>query len=262
MIPRAYITEWRTLAPWKTNEQVEQDLILSRILVEIFSDAFLCEHLAFRGGTALHKLYLAPAIRYSEDIDLIQKTATPIGPIFDRIKERLEFLGMPSRKRTQRDSALIYRFDSEIPPVSTNKIKIEINCREHFSVYGFQPYPFRVKSQWFQGKVDLPTFTLEELLGSKMRALYQRRKGRDLLDLWAAITQKSVNLDKVVHAFQQFMQFDDLSVSRADYEKNLMDKMQNKYFIGDTENLLREGIQYDPHTAFGVVMETLTSRLD
>jgi Nucleotidyl transferase AbiEii toxin, Type IV TA system len=37
----------------------------------IFADALLREHLAMRGGTVLHKAHLAPAARYSEDIDLV-----------------------------------------------------------------------------------------------------------------------------------------------------------------------------------------------
>ncbi len=60
MIPRRYIEEWKEVAPWPDNSQVEQDLVISRALVAIFSDPFLKEHLAFRGGTALHKLYLEP----------------------------------------------------------------------------------------------------------------------------------------------------------------------------------------------------------
>lgn len=61
MIPRPYIAKWQQHAPWKDFSQVEQDLIISRTLVEIFSDDFLRENLAFRGGTALHKLFLKPA---------------------------------------------------------------------------------------------------------------------------------------------------------------------------------------------------------
>lgn len=69
MIPRRYILEWKEFAPWPDDAQVEQDLVIERALVEIFSDEFLSEHLAFRGGTALHKLFLKPQVRYSEDID-------------------------------------------------------------------------------------------------------------------------------------------------------------------------------------------------
>lgn len=78
MIPKSYITEWRNFVPWQTNEQVEQDLVICRALIEIFSDDFLRERLAFRGGTALHKLYLEPQPRYSEDIDLVQISSEPI----------------------------------------------------------------------------------------------------------------------------------------------------------------------------------------
>jgi len=78
MIPISYITEWSEKAPWVENKFVEQDLIICRALVAIYSDEFLAEHLAFRGGTALGKLYLTPQPRYSEDIDLVQVSAEPI----------------------------------------------------------------------------------------------------------------------------------------------------------------------------------------
>jgi len=87
MIPRAYITEWTQYAPWKSNERVEQDLVICRALVDLFSDEFLSSELAFRGGTALHKLYLSPQHRYSEDIDLVQINEGPIGPILNKVRE-------------------------------------------------------------------------------------------------------------------------------------------------------------------------------
>jgi len=65
MIPQRYIEEWKISAPWPNDAQVEQDLIIARALVEIFSDDMLRESLAFRGGTALHKLYVQPQARYS-----------------------------------------------------------------------------------------------------------------------------------------------------------------------------------------------------
>ena len=80
MIPRDFITEWRQHASWTEDSQVEQDLIICRALVEIFSVDATARTLAFRGGTALHKLHLPPAARYSEDIDLVQMAAGPIGP--------------------------------------------------------------------------------------------------------------------------------------------------------------------------------------
>lgn len=90
MIPRAHITAWRASAPWPQDEQVEQDLVLSRALTAIFSRQSLQEALAFRGGTALHKLRFDPPGRYSEDLDLVQVEAGPIGPVLAELREALD----------------------------------------------------------------------------------------------------------------------------------------------------------------------------
>ncbi len=93
MIPKAYIDAWRAKAPWQQDAQVEQDLVISRAIVEIFSNDYLSEHLAFRGGTALHKLFLSPQVRYSEDIDLVQLKPGPVKPMLEAIRDQLLFLG-------------------------------------------------------------------------------------------------------------------------------------------------------------------------
>ncbi|MGB3976564.1 MAG: hypothetical protein WBM02_08675 [bacterium] len=59
MIPIDFITEWRQVAPWPSNEQVEQDLIISRAIVEIFNQEQLSKRLAWRGGTALAEFLLS-----------------------------------------------------------------------------------------------------------------------------------------------------------------------------------------------------------
>jgi len=78
MIPRPSIAKWKANAPWNSFAQVEQDLVICRILVELFSDDLIRNNLAFRGGTALNKLYLTDSPRYSEDIDLVQINDGPI----------------------------------------------------------------------------------------------------------------------------------------------------------------------------------------
>ena len=117
MIPQAYITEWSNYVPWQTNEQVEQDLVICRALVEIFSDDFLASSLAFRGGTTLHKLYLRPQPRYSEDIDLVQIRPEPIKETILRLQERLSFMGTSSVVDPRKNNNTIkFRFESEFPP--------------------------------------------------------------------------------------------------------------------------------------------------
>ena len=138
MIPQADIVAWRSVAPWASDAQVEQDLIISRVLVEIFSHPVLRDQVIFRGGTALHKLYLHPASRYSEDIDLVQKSAEPIGKTIGLFRSVLEsWLGTPRREQGKDNVTLTYRGESEIPPVVPLRVKIEINTREHFAEYGY-----------------------------------------------------------------------------------------------------------------------------
>lgn len=180
MIPRAHITAWRAHAPWSTDAQVEQDLIISRAIVEVFSDPVLSGGVAFRGGTALHKLYLTPSTRYSEDIDLVQVEGGPIGDIMKALRQRLDpWLGAPKRKQSEGRMTMIYRFDSETPPITPLRLKVEVNTREHFSFFGFARKHFAIDSPWFQGSAELLTYELEELLATKLRALYQPSYDRD-----------------------------------------------------------------------------------
>ncbi len=143
MIPRAFITEWTATAPWKSMDQVEQALVICRSLVELFSDDFLAENLAFRGGTAIHKLYLKPQARYSVDIDLVQTIAGPFGPVADKIQERLSFLGTPRKNQKENNFTLVYRFEAEFQPFRQMKLKVETNCREHDSVLGYKKFPLK-----------------------------------------------------------------------------------------------------------------------
>lgn len=207
MIPRPFIAKWQQHAPWREFAQVEQDLIISRALVEIFSDDFLRENLAFRGGTALHKLYLSPAARYSEDIDLVQIKPGPIKPIMERIGEIISFF---EEKRTTQvrghGAKASYRFTSEYEEIRM-RLKIEINCKEHFNILGWIDFPFEVDNEWFTGKAKIRTYNINELLGTKLRALYQRCKGRDLFDLDYSRQNIDLDFDQIIYCFKEYTSF-------------------------------------------------------
>ena len=72
----------------------------------------------------------------------------------------------------------MYRFESEDTPPLKMRLKIEVNTREHFTELGLASVPFEVDSPWFRGSAEVHTFALDELLGTKLRALYQRKKGQ------------------------------------------------------------------------------------
>ena len=165
MIPQLHITQWSSYVPWQSNEQVEQDLVICRALVEIFKDDFLSKKLAFRGGTALHKLYILPQARYSEDIDLVQIEAVAFGEILDRLREVLKFIDGKINVHTGDPMiTMSYKFQSEIPPINPLKLKIETNCREHLVVMGWEKKQFVVNSDWYKGECNITTYKIEELL--------------------------------------------------------------------------------------------------
>lgn len=262
MIPLDFITEWRAEAPWSMASQVEQDLILSRAIVELFAAPRISEELAFRGGTALYKLYISPPARYSEDIDLVQVAPGPIGSLLDDLRGVLDpWLGTPKRVAHEGRVILVYRTMAEgLPPVPL-RVKIEINSREHFAVFGYYRRRLELKSRWFAGSADVMTFELDELLGTKLRALYQRSKGRDLFDLFTASRRTSVDWARVVACFTRYIEHEGARISRAEFEKNVHEKLADATFLGDVEPLIADGTTWDADAAARFAMDVLAPLL-
>lgn len=260
MIPKAYITKWSQTSPWLSNYQVEQDLIIERALVQIFSHKELSEQLAFRGGTALHKLYLKPQARYSEDIDLVQVKAGNIGKTLTIIREHLSFLGQAKYESSEHNNTLFYKFNSEFEGIKL-KLKIEINTREHFSILGYKNVNHNLNSDYFSGNSSIRTFSIEELLGTKLRAMYQRNKGRDLFDLWYANERKELDISRIIQTFHSYLEKDRLKVSAKEYILNMEKKIVDKNFTGDTDGLIRAGVNYNPIHAWDIIMQNIISKI-
>lgn len=161
----------------------------------------------------------------------------------------------------RRGTRLTYRFQSEIEPIVPLRLKIEIDTREHDSVMGFIEASFRVDSGWFTGSTTIPTYSIDELMGTKLRALYQRRKGRDLFDLWLVIEHDLIEPEAVVRCFLAHLASQGLRVSRAEFEENLYAKTADRRFLSDVAPLLRDEQCFDPDHAFVVVKEELIARI-
>jgi len=262
MIPQPAIKQWQEAFPWQKDYQIEQDLIICRAVCALFNDEYIAEHLAFRGGTSFNKLYLHPQPRYSEDIDLVQIKAEPIKETIDRIREVLSFLGEPKIKQKAHNNTLIFRFNSEIPPIIPIRLKVEINTREHFNVLGLIKQDFSVDNHWFSGSCKATTYYLEELLGTKMRALYQRRKGRDLFDLWKALSTQNLDTENIIRCYREYIGFVvDNPPTQKEYLLNMEQKIEDEEFLGDTEMLLCPNENYNPLEAWSLVRSQLIEKL-
>ena len=259
MIPEVFIESWRSTVPWQMPEQIEQDLVISRALIDLFNDPHVKDALAFRGGTALNKLFMQPPARYSEDIDFVQKNALPIGQTMDAIRAVLKsWLGDPKTKITQRSAKLIYKYESanKMPA----KLKIEINITEHFHVLPFKVIPFSMESAWFKGSADIITYEIDELMATKLRALYQRRKGRDLFDMWYVTDHKLINLNRVFEIFYQYCVYSNVKITGEDFLKNLELKKDHRDFHGDMSVLLPSKLHWSFQEAYQFVVDNIISK--
>ena len=123
---------------------------------------------------------------------------------------------------------------------------MEINTREQFSVLGLVQRENALGSPWFSGTTDVVTYAPEELLGTKLRALYQRKKGRDLFDMATALRRlPALEATRVVDCFARYLAHTGKRVSRAEYEANLAAKIDDPAFTEDILPLLARGLAYD-----------------
>jgi len=238
-IPGSVNIAWSNVVPWAELRQVEQDLIISRAILDLFSDPFLRHELRFRGGTALNRLHFPVPVRYSEDIDLVRTSAGPIGPVLDRVRQCLEpWLGHANFAQSPVAPKLRFRTQAE-DATAPIRLKVEINAAEIEAYDVQQVIPFRVENPWFTRNADIPTFSREEILATKLRALLQRDRGRDLFDLAHSLDVfHGLNAVNVVRFFGQYLERSGLRISRAEAEQRMFAKLNDPGLLADVRPLL------------------------
>ncbi|GAB3261366.1 nucleotidyl transferase AbiEii/AbiGii toxin family protein [Nocardioides dilutus] len=238
MIPRAVVQAWASEKPWSTLVQVEQDLVLARLIVEISEHPVLGEELVFRGGTCLHQLVMDRPRRYSEDLDYVRSTHSGIGSILDSVRDVAAHVGLDvAGTKIGEHPKVFLRAASETEPTASLKIKVEINTHETSPALPILARPFEVGTEWFSGHAEVRTFASPELIATKIRALYQRKKGRDLFDMWLALTELGIAGDDIVGAFSPYRP---AGIAAALSEANLRAKLSDDAFRNDLNALVAE----------------------
>ena len=261
MIARQYILDWKERFPWAFMQQVEQDLLISRAVVAIYSDPFLAPRLAWRGGTALYKLHLKPQARYSEDIDLVLVNPEPMGPILDRLREVLSFVPDMQAKGKRYSHVLRLRFTSEVEQLPC-RIKVEINCNEHFTELGFEKVPFAVESPWFSGSCEVMAYRFEEMLGTKFNAVFGRKKTRDLFDMDYVFRRANPDVDMILRCWRRYKsELGEKLPSWREYVLNVEAKLAEEDYRRGMDALLRPGIDFNIDSAWSNVRNRIVDRL-
>lgn len=260
MIPSAAITEWSRRAPWATRAQIEQDLILSRLIVEIAADPLLGSEFALRGGTCFHKLCLPKPGRYSEDLDYVRVTRSGIAPYMDSLRAIAGTVGLEEVDYAVKEGnvQMFFRTEPTDGP-GRIRIKLETNVREVESFHARVRVLHRVESPWWEGAADVLTYPKEELMGTKLRALYQRNKGRDLFDLWLALTSLDIDDELVIAAHVRYI--GEHGFSYPQLAINLSAKLNDGAFRHDLDDFIVDPGDYDIDEAADLMMKRLGSRL-
>jgi predicted nucleotidyltransferase component of viral defense system len=276
-ITRQDILAHQTVVPWSAQYQVEQDLLLCRAMTALFNDDFLSSQIAMRGGTLLHKVHLAPASRYSEDIDLVVVGDRPEDHVRRAIRRVLaDVLGLPKasvwgtltlaiRNAVQPSKVLrmTYSLPSIIEPGRMLDIVVEANVTErkpHRAVVEI-PFSFPFRDQPVQTQIK--GYDIHEMLGTKMRAMFQRKRGRDLFDLYWALTKSPTPVDPsaIIASFQHYMKQEGTTAGRAEFVEILEAHLLDRGFCADMGPLLRTGITYAPQAAGKYVKANLLNLL-
>jgi len=267
----------RREVPWPNLLQVEQDLLLCRAMAALFGDEFLQGQLAMRGGTLLHKVHLAPASRYSEDIDLVVVGDRPEDHIRKGLRRVLHpFLGKPTQSvweslrlavrnaaRPSRVLRMTYDVPSVLEPGKFLRIVVEANVSERTPHRSICELPFGFLFRKEKIETIVRGYEINEMLGTKMRALFQRRRGRDLFDLHRAVMMKVDGLDSgaVIESFCHYLEKEEARASRAEFTALLQGHLADPGFRSDMDDLLRMGINYDLEEAARVVQRELIDLL-
>ncbi len=242
MIPAAHIEDWRKAVPWREGAKVEQDLIICRALVVIFSNEILSKTLRIRGGTALNKLHFPEPFRYSEDIDLVCTVAPSDGTFASELRDVLEsWLGMAKFVPSTIAPKMIFRVKAAEDGADPIKLKVEINTSERVAFDPTCKLRLAVDNPWFSGAASIPTLSREEMIATKLRALLGRDKRRDLFDVDHAL-RVFEGLD-VRHVVDMFFMYEDKHgrgkrMTKAKAQENLFSKYKLRERDDDVRNML------------------------
>ena len=256
MISGAAITAWSVNAPWSTRQQVEQDFLLSLVMIEIAKNEYLGNELIFRGGTCFHKLHLPRPYRYSEDLDYVRKSRDGIKRLTRELTLIGEKLGFEVATRPGEHPKV--DFSTFATDGGKLKIKIEMNTRDSNFALPLRYIEHAVGLEGFQRAHEILTFHPAELMATKIRALYQRNKGRDLFDFWLALDYLKLDPKEIISAFPPYQG----KITARLAEKNLMSKLQNNEFREDLQLLIQPWPQnYNVDSAAKMVLELIIRKI-
>ena len=141
------------------------------------------------------------------------------------------------------------------------KLKIEINTREHFHARDLIHKPYATNSLWYTGETQITTCQLEEIMATKLRVLFQRRKGRDLFDMHYIYSNNLIDINLMLELFQIYCKRDGNTITSNQFHQNMLLKKAHHNFQGDMIKLLPIDALWDFEEAFEYVMSAIIPKI-
>lgn len=194
-------------------ETVEKDYVLGWLLAALAEHPIVRTYWVFKGGTCLRKCFFE-TYRFSEDLDFSLRPESPyttdaIRGVLVQVTERaaelagIGFLPEELRVDERRDKlgratfqARAYYRGPLLRPGHPQRILLDITAHEPILSEPtlatiFHPYPDALPD------LLVPTYSIEEMVAEKTRALYERTRPRDLYDVVFLIENHAPEIDLV-----------------------------------------------------------------
>lgn len=173
----------------------EKDYLLA-IILKIIYDSKLKDALVFKGGTAIHHVYL-DQLRFSEDLDFQATQKVTI----DDVKEVFEpFDWLEIIKHYQSDHTLkIERLKFTGPLGQPNSIKIDIDLTQELIL----PVEKANYRNTYNVGVTVPVMAKKEICAEKVRAINERARYRDFYDLALVMKGSGFKPEEIVEILKK-----------------------------------------------------------
>ena len=223
----------------------ELDYRLVQALDAIYGDNFLRERLCMKGGTAINKLYLKETSRLSVDLDFNhigskEQVSEEKKNLREKITELLKaqdpsYNIRTKRKYEQTTLKIGYRAVVGAP----QNFKLEISHIERFPILGL----VEKQLETFEGKFTIATYQLEELMATKLRALFERLKGRDVYDLYfvSKLKPEPISTRKL---FLYYFYRSKKVFNPKVYFRNLSEKYESERYVDDVSKFVKPSVQF------------------
>jgi hypothetical protein len=243
------IADWRVMAPWNTDDMVEQDFLICKAVAAIL--VLVGSRPKGHIKRALTRV-LSPIL------------GSPSESIYTKIK--LVVRNLNARSEIIRNT---HTYSPSSEETAIGHLKVEVNVNEQKSCYPLVKISIDVPDD--NGRIRqtvVESYDVDEMLGTKMRALLQREHGRDLFDLWWAAERAKthptlqVNPARVGAAFRFYMAQEGRPFKAADFESELARRMRSRKFLKDMDGYLPKGGTYDPKLAHQHFLKFFLPHLD